>query len=115
MSFPCLLVDGDGWVMPCEDDAELQALTEPDFIDDIVAAFDATARPLKLHLVGEGHVIALRPTEEPRPDELAAHVRAYFHHWTDQEAPEAAQPMRLDVRSIADAVHATPTRRRRRS
>lgn len=63
--FPCLLVDDDGWVMPCADDDELQGLTEPDFIDDVVAAFDASARPLELHLVGEGQVIALRPTGIP--------------------------------------------------
>ncbi|MFF0088203.1 hypothetical protein ACFYR1_52825 [Streptomyces canus] len=115
MTFPCLLVDDDGWVMPCEDDGELQGLTEPDFIDDIVAAFDAMACPLELHLVGETQLIALRPTGEsrPRPDELAAHVRAYFRRWTDQEAPVAARPMRPDVKSIAAAIQAAPVRRRR--
>ncbi|MFE9370594.1 hypothetical protein ACFYM2_12595 [Streptomyces sp. NPDC006711] len=113
--FPCLLVDDDGWVMPCLDDDELQGLTEPDFIDDIVAAFDASARPLELHLVGDGQVIALRPTGEPRPDELTKHVRVYFHRWTDQEAPAAAQPALACVTTIAAAIGSTPVRRRRRS
>ncbi|MET8703781.1 hypothetical protein ABZW10_33755 [Kitasatospora sp. NPDC004723] len=115
MGFPCLLVDDDGWVMPCADDNELQGLTEPDFIDDIVAAFDSSARPLELHLVGKGQVIALRPTGVPRPDELAAHAQAYFHRWTDREVPAAAQPALTCVAEIAAAVHDTPVRRRRRS
>ncbi|AYG85249.1 hypothetical protein DWB77_07466 [Streptomyces hundungensis] len=115
MTFPCLLVDDDGWVMPCADDDELQELTEPDFIDDIVAAFDSSARPLELHLVGEGRVITLRPTGNSWPDELTRHVRAYFRRWTDQEAPGAAQPALAYVAKIAAAIDSTPVRPRRRS
>jgi hypothetical protein len=113
--FPCLLVDDDGWVMPCADDDELQGLTEPDFIDDVVAAFDASARPLELHLVGEGQVIALRRTGDPRPDELTAHIQVYFRRWTDREVPATAQPALTYVAEIAAAIHSTPVRRRRRS
>ncbi|MFC5644614.1 hypothetical protein [Kitasatospora cinereorecta] len=114
VNFPCLLVDDDGLMWPCVDDDELQQLTEPDFIEEIAAAFDASARPLEVHLTGTERVIALRPIGEPRPEDLTAQVRAYFHHWTDQEAPAAAQPVHTYVARVADAVRATPIRRRKR-
>ncbi|QKW18374.1 hypothetical protein HUT16_04215 [Kitasatospora sp. NA04385] len=112
MDFPCLLLDDDGQLMSCADDAELQQLTEPDFTDEITAAYDSAARPLELHLIGTRRpVIALRPAGEPRPEELAAHVRAYFHHWTDRDVPP---DVLHDVALIAAAVDGTPVCRRRR-
>ncbi|MFJ4671585.1 hypothetical protein [Kitasatospora purpeofusca] len=115
VKFPCLLVDGDGWVMPCADDDELQGLTEPDFIDDIVAAFDASACPLELRLVGDGQIIGLAPAGDPQPNKLTAHVRAYFHRWTDREAPVILHPLQAYVTEVAATIHGTPVRRRPRS
>ncbi|WP_030462470.1 hypothetical protein [Kitasatospora sp. NRRL B-11411] len=112
--FPCLLVDEDGWLLPCADDAELQQLTEPGFTDEIAAAYDAAARPLEVHVIGRRETIALRPVAEPRPEQLDAHVRAYFHHWTDREAPGVVQPVPRYVAAVARAVRDTPSRRRRR-
>ena len=114
VDFPCLLIDDDGLMLPCEDDGELQQLTEPDFTDEITAAFDASARPLRVHLVGERRTIALRPAGEPEPEVLVTHVAAYFHHWTDRTAPPAAEPVHAYVAHVAAAVRETPTRRRRR-
>ncbi|MFF2821197.1 hypothetical protein ACFVT9_37445 [Kitasatospora cineracea] len=114
VDFPCLLIDDDGWVLPCADDDELQQLTEPDFTDEIVAAFDASARPLAVYLVGPKRTIALQPVGEPRPDELTAHVSAYFHHWTDRQAPAVVRPIHAYVAYVAEAVRSTPTRCRRR-
>ncbi|MEV7213343.1 hypothetical protein AB0O31_09660 [Kitasatospora cineracea] len=112
--FPCLLVDEDGWLLPCADDAELQQLTEPGFTDEIAAAYDATARPLDVHVLGRHETIALRPAGDPSPEQLAAHVRAYFHHWTDREAPAAVHPATRYVTAVARAVRDTPARRRKR-
>ncbi|MFF4342547.1 hypothetical protein ACFY00_21785 [Kitasatospora sp. NPDC001540] len=113
VDFPCLLIDDDGLMLPCADDDELQQLTEPDFTDEITAAFDASARPLQVHLVGERRAIALRPVGEPDPDALVAHVTAYFHHWTDRTAPIPAEPTHICVTHVATVVRDTPTRRRR--
>ncbi|WAL75778.1 hypothetical protein OU787_32115 [Kitasatospora sp. YST-16] len=67
-----------------------------------------------MHVIGRRETIALRPVAEPRPEQLDAHVRAYFHHWTDREAPGVVQPVPRYVAAVARAVRDTPSRRRRR-
>ncbi|MER0445839.1 hypothetical protein ABR738_14930 [Streptomyces sp. Edi4] len=90
--FPLVLVDDDQWLDICETAQELDV--EPDFLDDIEAAFDALARPLELFARdirkrwgGQDSETAVRVCGLPLPNELQGRIRDYFALWTYEEAP----------------------------
>ncbi|MFJ8364285.1 hypothetical protein [Streptomyces sp. NPDC093984] len=74
-TWPVILIDDDQWLTVCESDRDIQLAVEPDFVDNIVVAYDGLARQLELLEVG--NQVTLRVSGPPQPEQLHRRVQEY--------------------------------------
>ena len=86
--FPLVLFDDDQWLIVCYSMDDVYSAVEPDFVDEIVAAFDALAHPVRVREC-QGKV-TIDVGGPPDPDELQVHVQRFFSLWTFDAPPEFA-------------------------
>ena len=110
-AFPYILIDDDQWLIVCESAPDLQLAVEPDFLYDIVAGFDACARPLKLH--AQRDMVVAEVVGPPQPGELRSHAESYFALWTHEAAPEFSGEAQTYVSSVAILAKTAKTRRKK--
>lgn len=109
--FPFVLVDDDQWLIVCESALDLQLAVEPDFLYDIVAGFDARARPLRLR--AQQDTVVAEVVGGPQPGKLRSHTDEYFTVWTREAAPEFQSEAQNYVASVAASVKSAKTRRKK--
>ncbi|MEU9404086.1 hypothetical protein AB0E08_00020 [Streptomyces sp. NPDC048281] len=121
VSFPIVLIDDDQWLTVCGSLPDLQLAVEPDFLDDIVAGYDALARPLQLFTQEKEGSWGTRDADTmarvsgaPEPQALQRDVRRFFSLWTDEEAPEFGDDLLEYINSVKSRVETVRTRRKAR-
>jgi hypothetical protein len=111
--FPIILIDDDQWLAVCQSIPDLQLAVEPDFLDDIVAAYDALARPLQLFSWGTRDADTMvRVSGAPEPGALQWYVRSFFWLWTDDETPELGDDLPQYINSVKSRMGTVRTRRK---
>ncbi|MFF7456840.1 hypothetical protein [Kitasatospora sp. NPDC008115] len=115
VSFPCVLVDDDDWLIPCESPEDVRLASEPEFVSDIRDAFDAGGRPLRLFATGpKGNEVDFELAGPADPERFRRCVEAYFHHWTDAAPPVFAGDAAGYAAAVVVAARETAVRRRKR-
>ncbi|MFI1106047.1 hypothetical protein [Streptomyces melanogenes] len=109
--YPLILLDDDQWLYVCETHRELWLAVEPDFLDDIEAAFDALGRPLELSAPDDEVVV--RVSGPPRPDALRQGVEQYFGLWTYSAPPEFHDAVPQYIASVIASVKTAGSRRKK--
>ncbi|GHK05874.1 hypothetical protein ACWEWI_37730 [Streptomyces sp. NPDC003753] len=98
-TWPVILIDDDQWLTVCESDRDIQLAVEPDFVDDIVTAYDGLARSLEL--LDVGNQVTLQVSGPPQPEQLHRQVQEYFDFWTREAAPAFQEDVRQYIASVA--------------
>ncbi|MGR6975070.1 hypothetical protein ACU639_36775 [Streptomyces cynarae] len=83
----------------CESDRDIQLAVEPDFVDDIVAAYDGLGR--QLELLDVGNQVTILVSGPPQPEQLHRRVQEYFDCWTREAAPVFQEDARQYIASVA--------------
>ncbi|WP_158690372.1 hypothetical protein [Streptomyces sp. PsTaAH-124] len=105
-------MDDDQWVYVCFTAEDLAHDVEPAFVDDIVDAFDGSARPLLLTCAEDSvHVVVADGT--PRLRQLQEHMDSFFHAWTTNAPPPHTATAEEYVRSVLEAYAARNELRRK--
>ncbi|MFI2207804.1 hypothetical protein ACH47Z_45685 [Streptomyces sp. NPDC020192] len=109
--WPVILIDDDQWLTVCESDRDVQLAVEPDFLDDIVAAFDGPARLLRL--LDTQDEVTFEVSGPPQPEELRRRVQEYFDCWTREAAPAFQEDTRQYIASVAALARSADAKRKK--
>ncbi|MFC8712891.1 hypothetical protein ACFUCQ_23655 [Streptomyces sp. NPDC057197] len=95
-------MDDDQWVYVYSTVEDLAHDVEPAFADDIVGAFDGSARPLLITWPeNSAHVVVADGTS--RLQQLQEHMDSFFHAWTTNAPPQHGATAEEYVRSVLEA------------
>jgi hypothetical protein len=113
---PLIVIDDDQWMYLYSSLDQLTKDFEPTFLDDITAAFDGLARPLRLVLgeTGEGLRVELGKSESLLA-QLQDHVDEFFTSWTRDDAPERLTDPREYTQSVTQAYGRKRERHKKRT
>ncbi|ANH95007.1 hypothetical protein A8713_30730 [Streptomyces sp. SAT1] len=95
-------MDDDQWVYVYSTVEDLAHDVEPAFADDIVGAFDGSARPLLITWPeNSAHVVVADGTSPLQ--QLQEHMDSFFHAWTTNAPPQHGATAEEYVRSVLEA------------
>lgn len=111
---PLIILDDDQWMYVYSSLGQLAEDFEPAFLDDITAAFDGRARPLRLALDESGGGVQV---ELGGPDSLVLQLQdgvdEFFASWTLDDPPERLTDPRQYIQSVTQAYDRKRERRRK--
>jgi hypothetical protein len=110
---PLIVFDDDHWMSLYDSVESLQDHLEFPFVDEVAAALDGNAVPLRIFAVGEEVRIEAENTR-PELERLQALVDEFFSMWTDEPPPEHRSSASAYVEELASRYRAAKFRRRKR-
>lgn len=113
---PLIVVDDDQWMYVYTSASQLTRNVEPVLLDDIEAAFDGLARPLRFVLDETGKEVRTElESSETRLVQLQNHVDEFFASWTLDDPPEHLTDPREYTQEVGRAYARKRERHRKRT
>ncbi|MEU8541849.1 hypothetical protein AB0C52_17990 [Streptomyces sp. NPDC048717] len=99
---PLIIVDDDQWVYVHSSAEDLARAVEPALLDDIVDAFDGSARPLRITWAEDSAQVVFAD-RAPHLRRLQEHMDSFFRAWTMNAPPPHAATAETYVPPMLEA------------